>query len=88
MFWNETEALVAQQCEVLTATELFTCKRLISHYANFTSLKLKKKKSLPRRLLPKMAEGQVLMFDGRGYFWAGRLHAVMRCEDINISGNF
>ena len=44
MFWNETEALVAQQCEVLTATELFTCKRLISHYANFTSLKLKKKK--------------------------------------------
>ena len=90
MFWNEIEALVGQQCEVLTATELFTCKWLISPYVNFTSLKKKKK----------LSEGQVLVLDGQGHL-LGRLEAivakqmllgrkgvVVRCEGINISGNF
>lgn len=53
----------------------------------------------PRRL-PKMAEGQVLVLDGRGHLLGrlaaivakqvllGRKVVVVRCEGINISGNF
>ncbi|MCP6468266.1 uL13 family ribosomal protein, partial [Klebsiella pneumoniae] len=49
---------------------------------------------------PKMAEGQVLVLDGRGHLLGrlaaivakqvllGRKVVVVRCEGINISGNF
>uniref|UniRef100_A0A8C9M1R1 Large ribosomal subunit protein uL13 n=2 Tax=cellular organisms TaxID=131567 RepID=A0A8C9M1R1_9PRIM len=55
--------------------------------------------SFPRRL-PKMAEVQVLVLDGRGHLLGrlaaivakqvllGRKVVVVRCEGINISGNF
>lgn len=58
-----------------------------------------KTSSFPRRL-PKMAEGQVLILDGRGHLLGrlaaivakqvllGRKVVVVRCEGINISGNF
>uniref|UniRef100_A0A1D5QFC4 Large ribosomal subunit protein uL13 n=1 Tax=Macaca mulatta TaxID=9544 RepID=A0A1D5QFC4_MACMU len=58
-----------------------------------------KTSSFPRRL-PKMAEVQVLVLDGRGHLLGrlaaivakqvllGRKVVVVRCEGINISGNF
>ena len=40
MFWNLIEVVVAEHCDVLNATRLFTLKQC---YVNFTSI-LKKKK--------------------------------------------
>ena len=60
---------------------------------------LKCVRSFPRRL-PKVAEGQVLVLDGRGHLLGrlaaivakqvllGRKVVVVHCEGINISGNF
>lgn len=39
MFWNQIEVVVANNVNVLNATELFTFKKLTLCYVNFTSVK-------------------------------------------------
>lgn len=43
MFWSQIEMVVAQYCKLLNATALFSLKRLIWCYMNFTLIKTMKK---------------------------------------------